>query len=184
MVEPATRQQHLEEVNTAGRNDNKRARLCRQHEQQQQQDHRRYSHHHQHRQHGGDEEDGMGCLCSNAGCPWQWGGIRRSSNRRSQVQSTSTSPAAATAAAARTTTSTTTRPAAEAYDSDSSDGSDSEKNDSLQPPQLFDGPLLSVKEYRDRLTGEVRWVCMHLVFYDTGVISYNRVSELQPFLLI
>lgn len=41
------------------------------------------------------------------------------------------------------------------YESDS-DGDDS-SSQALQPQQFFDGPLLSVKEYRDKLTGDVRY---------------------------
>lgn len=39
------------------------------------------------------------------------------------------------------------------YESDS-DGDDS--SETLQPHQFFDGPLFSVKEYRDKVTGDVR----------------------------
>lgn len=35
---------------------------------------------------------------------------------------------------------------------------DSDDDGTLPPRQLFDGPLLSVKEYRDRPTGDVRYV--------------------------
>lgn len=76
----------------------------------------------------GDEDDGVGCVCENAGCPWSFGG-------ESRPQQEGSSPSALAEA--------------------SPGGSDARRH---QPPlrQFFDGSLLSAKEYRDRPTGEVR----------------------------
>lgn len=101
---------------------NKRPRLWQQH--------RQASYSHQRNGWEGeavDDEENTGCVCSNAGCPWNF-----SSRRVSPMSSNGpTSP-----------------------DVEPNHGVES---DALRPRQFFDGPLLSVKEYRDQPTGEVRY---------------------------
>ncbi len=106
--------------------------LRQEHQQQQQRasaaDHHHHHHHHHHHNHRLDgEEDGVGCVCANAGCPWSFGSRPR--YRQQQWQQGSSTEATGVHACSGAET---------------------------PLRQFFDGPLLSAKEYRDRPTGEVR----------------------------
>ena len=113
---------------------NKRPRLWEQHQQhepQQQQAGHGHRGHDGWEEHGdGEEGDSTGCVCSNAGCPWSF---------RSRRASSSTSRAGGS----------TNDPLLPPSDVEPQEGR-------VPPRQFFDGPLLSVKEYRDKPTGEVR----------------------------
>lgn len=94
-----------------------------------------------------DEEDDQGCFCANTGCPWQWDGNGSSSNNSSSSGSRSSS-----SIDSRNSTSRSSRSSSR----EELGSSGSMALAGVNEPSFFHGPLLSVKEYRDRPSGEVR----------------------------
>lgn len=152
---------------------NKRPRLWEQQQQQQQQDAGRGCQQ-DGWEVGGGGEDSATCVCSNTGCPWRF-------------RSSRTSPTSRATGAAGSTNGPSPTPVVEPTDGD---GDEDESGRLLPPRQVFDGPLLSVKEYRDEPTGEVRCVVREaLPFYairwrllllcNTHILHFACVSNRQ-----
>ncbi|CAM9647051.1 unnamed protein product, partial [Ectocarpus sp. 12 AP-2014] len=108
-------------------------------------------HQHQHQHHQNHDQPLPNWRGPGGGSPWQW----RAGERNRDIDGSR----------GGTSSSTTNRPmtgrpenaaiAAPTCSYERED-SDSDDDETLPPQQLFDGPLLSVKEYRDRPTGDVR----------------------------
>eukprot|EP00752_Nemacystus_decipiens_P008498 g7591.t2 len=114
--------------------------------------------HHRHRHDGWEEEgDNTGCVCSNAACPWSFRSSSSSRSSRSSRSSSSSGGDSSRASSTKGAAGSTNGPLSPAP-SDVEPSDDDDNEDSMVPPwQFFDGPLLSVKEYRDQPTGEVRF---------------------------
>ncbi|CBJ30012.1 expressed unknown protein [Ectocarpus siliculosus] len=108
-------------------------------------------HQHEHQHHENHDQPLLNGRDLGGGSPWQW----RAGERNKDIDGSR----------GGTSSSTTNRPitgrpenaalAAPSYAYERED-SDSDDDETMPPRQLFDGPLLSVKEYRDRPTGDVR----------------------------
>ncbi|CAB1114722.1 unnamed protein product [Ectocarpus sp. CCAP 1310/34] len=111
---------------------------------------RQHQHQHQHQHHENHDQSLLNGRDLGGGSPWQW----RAGERNKGIDGSrgGTSSSTTNKPTGRSENATLAAPSY-AYEREHSDSDDVE---TLSPRQLFDGPLLSVKEYRDRPTGDVR----------------------------